>query len=122
MRVLVFLVILALLSGGVLAQQPGMGAVTKYRYEKYPLLPSHAVVHVQGDESRVLARAEIVELKTGDRGLRYLVVEESHFGPDGELVYKALSMFDPRGDKTFESPVLGEKRYELFRTWPTSTR
>jgi ATP-dependent Zn protease len=96
--------------------------VAIYRYEKFSLLPSAAQVVIRNKEEHVIGEAEVSTIRWDRHAeateLQHFMVEETHFGEGGQIIYRVRSKFNARGQKVAEEVIEGKKQLDLFPWWP----
>jgi len=64
---------------------------------------------------KIVGEARLIHLERG----KYYEVEERHMSQDGKITYNAISKFSiGLGIKIDEKKIFGEKKTELFSSWP----
>lgn len=107
------ILVVSLLFGAGVGPAYGGELVIEYGYSPVDICIS-ATARLQ--DGTILGEARLLELRKG----KYYKVEERHLSRDGSLVYKAISLFSIGfGVKISEKKVLGEKKIELFSSWPS---
>ena len=74
------------------------------------------------DGSTLVAKAKAVQIVKKDPGPNHILIEEEHYDEHGEVTYTGtleIRFGFGGGTLVAESPISGQKRYNVFGGWPS---